>query len=250
MYRKIKTARDTTHASFIRNLSTDPALRAIPLRLYDYWRDNAHNEFPGIPKDAVFFMRAAEGMIAFFRCIAESKKTCALPSKAADSVWHAWIAMDKGGLNVFCRRWFGRVIPHTEAEQLDLPLDEALANTLVTLRRLQGLGEAGDAVPSLFTLDRRLKMPEGYGYNPFLGSVGFVKLGKDGKPSEDWNRHYALLPTTLLGLGLISESAYGKYREEQSKRKDGGGCGGSGCGSSGDSSGCGSSCGGCGGGCG
>jgi hypothetical protein len=159
--------------------------------------------------------------------------------------------MDEEGLNVFCRRWIGRTIAHTEAERLDLPLDQALANTLVTLRQLQNLPDAGDAVPALFKLDHRLKMPGGYGYKPFLGSVGFVQLGENGKPTEEWNRHYALLPATLLGFGLISESAYASYRDAliAKQRKDGGSCGGSGCGSGGD--GCGSGCGsGCGGGCG
>jgi hypothetical protein len=252
MYKNIKTTWDSYHASFIRNVSGDPTLREIPLRLYDYWHDNAHKEFPGIPKDAVFFMWAAEGLLMFFRCIAIANKTCALPSKAADSVWHAWIAMDEEGLNAFCRKWVGRTIPHTEAERLDVPLDQALANTLITLRQLQNLPEAGDAVPALFKLDHRLRMPGGFGYKSFLGSVGFAHLGENGKPAEEWNRHYALLPATLLGFGLISESAYTSYRDAliAKQRNDGSSCGGSGCGSSGDGGGCGSGCGGCGGGCG
>lgn len=61
----------------------------IPPALYQYWQRSAQFEFKGIPRDAFFFARTTEGLLTFFDCVRTSGKPCALPSAAADSVWHA-----------------------------------------------------------------------------------------------------------------------------------------------------------------
>ena len=71
----------------IRRSKYQKALSDIPDNLFGFWQTMASREFPGIPRDAVFFMRAAEGLMMFFDCVKHSEQACALPSKAADSVW-------------------------------------------------------------------------------------------------------------------------------------------------------------------
>jgi hypothetical protein len=107
------------------------ALKELPPGLYNYWKGSANLEYHGIPTDAVFFARSAIGLLDFFECAAQGGKPCALPSKAADSVWHAWLRLSPLKLETFCRKHFGRVVPHVEGSAMDGNLDEALAVCLV-----------------------------------------------------------------------------------------------------------------------
>lgn len=232
-------------------------LSDLPPQLYSYWQRTAAFEFKGIPQDAFFFARATEGLMMFFDCVTRSSLPCGLPSKAADSVWHAWIRFAPEHLDRFCITHFGRTIAHTEAGEMSLPMESALANTLVTMRKIDGLPVAGMNVPKLFSLDRRLRMPNGFAYSLAKGQVAYRDMDRQGKGSGKVHCPPGLNAAGLLGAGLVSMSAYEDYKTKADK-SGGGGCG-SGCGSSacdggggGDGGGgCGSSCGGgCGGGCG
>src|SRR5438128_11621684 len=89
-----------------RRVRTSPSrvmLDDLPPRLESSWRHSAPNEYQGIPTDAFFFARAAEGLMIFFDAATRSGRPCALPSDAADSVWHAWLRQDPAGLARFCR---------------------------------------------------------------------------------------------------------------------------------------------------
>ena len=104
----------------------------------------------------------------FFDCV-RSAHPCALPSKAADSVWHAWISLPastsrSSDIDEFCRRHFKREIPHLEAGAMPVTMNNGLATTLVTARRRGGRDPAAPSLPALFALDRSLKMPNGYAY--------------------------------------------------------------------------------------
>src|ERR1041384_2508741 len=101
------------------------ALKELPPGLYNYWKSSARLEYHGIPADAVFFARAAIGLLDFFECAAQDKQPCALPSKAADSVWHAWLRLSPLKLEAFCRQHFGRAVPHVEGAAMGGNLDEA-----------------------------------------------------------------------------------------------------------------------------
>lgn len=243
---------DTFRAKRVRQRSRYPlATGDIPPTLYAYWKSTAQNEFKGIPSDAFFFARATEGLLAFFDCVRNTDQPCALPSAAADSVWHAWAALAPAQLEQFCIKHFGRNIPHTEAADMSANMDAALANSLTAARRLDKLPPAGASVPALFALDRKLRMPGGYAYTSAAEQIGFRHIDERGV--EEGKRHLpsALAPAALLAAGLISQHEY-----DVSLRKahpDGSGCG-AGCGSfssdSGSASACGSHCGSsCGGGC-
>lgn len=217
-------------------------LAALPDNLYMHWRHSAALEFKGISRDAFFFARAAEGLMAFFDCVSRSGRPCGLPSRAADSVWHAWQRLAPHHLDRFCRHHFGRAIPHVEGEAMTVPMDEALASTLVQARAIEGLPLAGSDVPSLFSLDRRLAMPKGTGWSAVRGQVGYRAMDWQGRGEGEPVLPAALAPAVLLAAGLVSQD---DYDAELKRASSGGGCG-SGCGSTASDGGgcCGSSCGG------
>lgn len=225
------------------------ALDDVPGRLFGCWRGQAKKEFPGIPCDAVFFVRATVGLLSFFDCVARSKKACGLPSKAADSVWHAWLACDPAGLERFCRKHFSQPIPHLKIEDMRVAKDNSLASCLVTARRIEGIEAASVDLPALFRLDAKLQMPGGYEYRTCNGKVGFASMDIKGRTGGVMTYPHALLSASLLTAGLVSSSEYEAYIASLANRStpslgsdcSGGGDGGSGCS-------CGSSCGcGCGG---
>lgn len=207
------------------------AMQDLPLTLYPYWKRTARYEFKGIPQDAFFFTLAAEGLLMFFDCVARSGKPCALPSRAADSVWHAWARMSPSGLDAFCLKHFGRTIPHVEAAAMEAQMEDALANCLVQARQLAALPLAGTGLPPLFALDRKLKMPGGFAYRMVSGQVAFAPMNRHGKPEGDVFFPSRLAPVELLMAGLITQSAYDAYVRRATTNGTACGTGGSACGS-------------------
>ena len=234
-------------------------LDELPPNLYAYWKSSAKNETDGIPGDAVFFARSAEGLMAFFACVTTAGKPCALPSRAADSVWHAWQRLAPMKLEAFCRKHYGRAIPHLERAAMPGRMDEALAACLVRARELERMPPEGPRLPSLFLLDRTLKMPQGFGYILQRGRPGFGDLDERGRLMQPVSCPPALAAAGLLAAGLITQMAYEEYLQRITQHSSSGSACGSGCGSSvscdgggggdggcgdGGGSSCGSSCGG------
>lgn len=214
----------------------------LPAGLYAYWARSAPGEFKGIPTDALFFARAAEALMEFFDCVAFSAKPCALPSRAADSVWHAWLRFAPLSLQAFCMQHYRRLIPHLEAGAMPAPMDEALAACLVAARRIAGVAPGANWLPALFAVDARLNMPHGYGYRMAGRRIGVAELDARGRALRESYPH-CLTAAGLVQSGLIEEREVPK-----TPRDAGSGCasaGGSsdGC-DSGDGGSCGSSCGG------
>lgn len=251
------------YQSIVRQSSFQHALEDLPPTLYEHWRTVAPQEFHGIPTDAIFFIRAAEGLMRFFDCVRYSPYPCALPSKAADSVWHAWISLaatnsPSSNIDNFCRRHFKREIPHLEASAMPVTMNHGLAATLVTARRRGGRDPAAPSLPALFALDRSLKMPNGYAYQMRQQGIYLNAMNARGRAMGTTQFMSSLDPSALLALGFITQSSYDAYEAERLRTQQAAGSGGS-CGSSSScgsnscdgGSSCGSSCGGgCGGGCG
>lgn len=248
------------------------ALEDLPPQLASHWRDSAPLEFHGIRTDAFFFARAAEGLMQFFDAAARSRTPCALPSVAADSVWHAWLRMDPIGLERFCRKHFGAVVPHLERAHLG---GGAVLNTLAHCARRGGHAwkTGKEPLPPLFALDRDLRMPGGHAYVMRNGTVFHAPIDPHSGVIGAPNPHPELSRHALYGAGLLGGATYFAIESELARREarrqnaDGGSgdvsfafdsgssssssssCSDSG-GGSGDScsgSSCGSSCGGCGG---
>lgn len=220
------------------------ATAEIPATLYPYWKRSAQFEFKGIPRDAFFFARATEGLLIFFDCVRASGKPCALPSAAADSVWHAWTRMAPASLDAFCIKHFGRVIPHVEATEMGAQMAPALANCMVTARRLEKRHLVRPSVPRLFALDADLGMPGGFGYQLAQGRVACRRLDQQGRPAGEQFYPPGLEPVELLGAGLVTQSWFDWNAKRPISDGEGGGAG-STCGTGGSCDGgsaCGSSC--------
>ncbi|WP_306391166.1 hypothetical protein [Telluria beijingensis] len=240
-----RALRCSPHRERLEHIS--PALRAA-------WQRNGPQEFPGMPTGRLFFHRALAGLVDFFDVSARRGQPCALPSLAADSVWHAWSAWDADDLARFCRRHFGMPIVHLPQSALDRT---ALAQTLVGCRALEGRPAQGPGLPALFGLDAGLRMPNGHGYWIEHGDIVYRRLDAAGRKAGPASVHPDLALPALFGAGLVSEMAYlalmKKYEAGSpaaSQTGDGGvviadGGGGNGCADGGGGGGGG--CGGCGG---
>jgi hypothetical protein len=197
-------------------------LQDIPDGLFRAWQQSAPGEFEGIPCDALFFARATEGLLMFFDCVKRSGKPCALPSKAADSVWHAWARLSPASLDAFCIKHFGRRMPHMEAADMTAQMEDALANCLVQARMLEWMPTAGAGLPKLFTLDRRVAMPCGFAYRMVKGQVAFSNMNRAGRPEGDVFYPGMLAPVELLMAGLITQRAFDDYVRQA--RSEGSAC--------------------------
>ena len=184
------------------------ALGAVPPGLFPYWRKTAPDEFPGIPTGAQFYTRSLEALLLFFDCVANTGRLCGLPSRAADSIWHAWMQMDRDNLEQFCQRYFGRLIPHVVSGHMDGQMRVALAACLVEARRLELQAPASPTLPRLFTLDRMLRMPLGFNYTIEHGVVACARLDRAGLPSGPAHYPDSLTRYALFNAGLISAAEY------------------------------------------
>lgn len=240
------------------------ALQArLPAGLHPAWLSHAEDEFPGLPQSEGAWLLASTGLLQFFLAATRADGPCALPSRAADAVWHAWLRWDASGLANFQREQLGRELPHLQDAELPGPLDHALSRCYADCCRLEQLNPLDGRLPLVFELDGRLRMPGGWHYewNKRLHCLSHQPLDADGDRRGRLQLH-AVHGASLLGLGLLSSgeqvqwSLHLQRLEDQANARLNGSTGsscGSACGSSNGSNGsggsCGSSCGGsCGGG--
>jgi hypothetical protein len=233
------------------------ALADLPAGLESYWRASAPREYEGIPTDAFFFARAAEGLLRFFDAVRHSGRPCALPSDAADSVWHAWLRWNPVSLERYCVRHFGATVPHAERAAL---VGNALLHTYAACHARDGIRPRSMRLPALFGLDARLRMPRGHGYWSRAGEIVYAHLNERGRGMWRARPHPELALTVLYAAGVIDRHLLAAHLgRREAATADGSACGGLAFADSGDAcadggggdggcdgggSGCGSSCGG------
>ena len=230
-------------------------LADLPAGLESQWRASAPREYEGIPTDAFFYTRAAEGLLRFFDAVRHSGRPCALPSEAADSVWHAWLRWNPVSLERFCVRHFGAAVPHVERAAL---VGNALLHTFAACRERDGIRPRSMRLPALFGLDARLRMADGHGYWSRAGEIVYARLNERGRGMWRARPHPELALTVLYAAGVVDRHLLAAHLGRREAVADGGSCGGMACadgggdgGCDGGGSGCGSGCGSsCGGGCG
>lgn len=186
----------------IRNSPYETALMGLPEELETCWRASAPQEYPGISTDSYFFIRAAEGLLNFFDSVGRGNGPYALPSEAADSVWHAWLRWDAANLERFSLQHFNRTVPHIDRVRLTGP---ALAHTLVAGRRAEGLMPHASFLPCVFRIDAELRMPQGHGYWLHRDRIDHVKLDQNGMPSQTACPHPELTMAALVEAGLVDK---------------------------------------------
>ncbi|WP_156392295.1 MULTISPECIES: hypothetical protein [unclassified Roseateles] len=221
----------------------------IPASIRSAWALQAPEELPGLATDDAAWLRCSLGLAQFFEGCRLQRECgpCALPSKAADSVWHVWLKVDPGGLAVWQERYFSRVVEHRGADDLGAPLDDCLARTWVGACRSEGKGLLGPQLPLVFALDGLLCLPTGWAYQHKRGALLHRQIDGFGQPGGAAFAHASVAAAGLVALGLISEAELISLRRQQAgdsggatggpvdagscSVSDGGGCScGSGCG--------------------
>ncbi|NCT84986.1 MAG: hypothetical protein GXC94_17710 [Comamonadaceae bacterium] len=235
--------------------SATVAADQIPAAVRQAWAQQAPGECPGLPVDDLAWLRCSLGLAQFFEACRRQRGqgACALPSKAADSVWHVWLALDPAGLAGWQQRCFGREVAHREAEALGAPPQDCLARTWVGSCRSEGLDLLGPRLPLLFALDGLLQLPAGWAYRFEKGGLVHRQNDAFGRPAGSAIAHAAVAGACLVALGLISAAELAELQRRQAADGGGGadwsssdtGCdAGSDGGSDAGGCGCGSGCGG------
>lgn len=203
------------------------------------WAHHAPEEFPGLAVSDGAWLRCSLGLAQFFEAcrLQRDQGPCALPSKAADSVWHVWLKLDPAGLASWQERYFGRVVEHRESADLSAPLDDCLARTWVGACRSEGQSPLVPNLPLVFALDGLLRLPTGWAYQHKQGALVHRQIDGFGQASGAAFTHASVAAGGLVALGLVSEAELISLRRQQ------GGDGGGATGSSGDASSCSSSAG-------
>lgn len=158
--------------------------KTVPASVYVHWRDTAHSEFPGVKISTGNFAIACSALLQFFHLAAIEKSPMMLPSKAADSVWHTWLAHDKEGLSNFLMTHLGRDIPHVEKNNMADPAS-AMADTWRAAHDYHGNDQFAGRLPSIFEADKLTLMPHGFWYdrNPQDQREGlYHQMDGDGVP--------------------------------------------------------------------
>lgn len=238
------------------------ALRAadqIPATVRAAWARSAADELPGLAVDDATWLRCSTGLAQFFEAcrLQQALGPCALPSKAADSVWHAWLRHDAADLAAWQQRHFGRTVEHREAEALGAPLEECLARTWAGACRSEGRSLVARRLPLVFALDGLLRLPTGWAYGHEGGELVHRQIDGFGQPGGVAVAHAALGAAGLATLGLLSAAEVEALRRRRSDDSggdggfswgasfgDGSDAGDGGCSGDGGGSSCGSGCGG------
>ncbi|KAH9258644.1 hypothetical protein BASA81_003146 [Batrachochytrium salamandrivorans] len=177
----------------------------IPKELEAHW--GRQTEFPGIPKEA--FPKALLGLVLYFDLASKSpsnRQQTALPSVAADSVWHAWMDWDKINntqtLREFSTQRFGGEMSHLEAVEFNLPpaLLETFARNCEWERKSLTWGE----IPTLFDLDFSLRVPFGFAYERTPQGIAMCVLDELGNKPPKVELHPTLTEWEMYKAGLIA----------------------------------------------
>lgn len=216
--------RETRFQQALRRHCPPAALAAeqISHPVREAWALQAPEDFPGLAVDDAAWLRCSTGLAQFFEAcrLQQAQGPCALPSKAADSVWHVWLRADPEGLAAWQQRYFGQQVEHREADALGAPLDECLARTWAGACRSEGLSLIARRLPLLFALDGLMRLPAGWAYGHERGELVHRQMDGFGQPSGSSFAHPALGAAGLVGLGLLSVAEVQALRR---RRDDGGG---------------------------
>lgn len=173
----------------------------------------------------------AQGLRQFFLAYLNSGRAyVAMPSQAADDLWHAFILYTRA-YQEFCQKAFGGFLHHTPA----VALKEGRKKDNTGLRRvwlqcckLDGINPVKPTrLPLLFALDTKLNIPGGYRYEPDC-----AQLRRNGDAGSQCGGDFSS-SSYDGGTDGMSDGSRSDGSSADSGSSDGGGDGG-GCGGGGD----------------
>eukprot|EP01036_Dinobryon_divergens_P013802 gene13802-18615_t len=179
------------------------AARDIPVAVKTRWLASPASDSVSAPSrwqpDSPCWELSALAFCHFFELCRQQPPglPLALPSWAADAIWHLWLATDPTGLAAWQRRWFGVEVPHREAHELGAPLPASLARTYAAACRGEGRSTLSGKLPLLFVLDGVVGAPGGWHYARTTGGIVHRDI-------PAWGRHPELSAAGLAGLGLLT----------------------------------------------
>lgn len=143
--------------------------KVVPASVFFYWSDTAKNDFPGIKTTTENFAVACSALLQFFHLSAIEKMPLMLPSKAADSIWHTWLAHDKDGLTAFLKTYLNQDIGHVEKNVMGQtgsggPV-EPMANTWRAAHDYENNVQFHGKLPNIFEADKITGIPGGFWYD-------------------------------------------------------------------------------------
>lgn len=203
------------------------AASQIPPSVREAWGRQVARECPGLATDELTWLRCTVALAQFFEAcrLQRERGACALPSRAADSVWHAWLAEGATGLAQWQHRYFDLEVPHREAEALGAPLGDCLARTWAGACASEGLNPLGPRLPLVFALDGLLALPTGWAYRFEGGGLVHRDINAAGRTSGPGVLHAEVAGASLVGLGLLGEAELQALRRQQASA-GGSSCGG------------------------
>lgn len=130
--------------------------------------DKVARKYPDLSDDD--FQRVGEGLKQFFAAYLNSgRKYVAMPSEAADQLWHEFILYTRH-YEQFCKQAFGKFLHHTPAVVLSKKRrndNEGLRRVWAHACKAEGIDPMNaTTLPLLFALDRDLEIPGGFIYHP------------------------------------------------------------------------------------
>jgi hypothetical protein len=131
---------------------------------------------------------------------------------------------DPIGLERFCRKHFGKVVPHIEREGL------GAGALLQTFAACHGPARRRLRLPRLFGLDARLRMSGGHGYWLRLGEIVYARVGEQGWGLARTRPHPELGIEDLTMAGVVDRHALAaalrrRHMRANRAQADGGSCG-------------------------
>jgi hypothetical protein len=118
----------------------------------------------------------------FLACARSGRQRVAMPSRAVDAYWHAFL-VDTQGYADWCERTLGRFLHHLPAERMggDAAVNDALRRCWFHACREEAIDPRRPTrLPLLFALDRKLGLPGGIQYLPSRRDLARATASGDG----------------------------------------------------------------------
>lgn len=149
-----RTRKNINKISFIENFQ-------YPQKL----RDALLSKYPHLAEDELEDI--VDGLKQYFiSCSLSRGRLVSMPSQAVDEAWHEFILFTEL-YQEFCQNSFGKFLHHTPAEAMEAPkvAQDGIKTAWQLACSLEGIDSKKPAkLPLLFSIDRDLKIPNGYIY--------------------------------------------------------------------------------------